>query len=295
MFCLLKENKMPLERHHKILIGSFSSVVIIILVINSIFLYLLFGQLQLSHNNLKAEIQQLQTETQTKFNEITTNVLEQKEELNSLGAELGTVSEEFDILKATTSADFSGIIENAIKGVVTIRTNTGQGTGFIIDSDGYVVTNYHIMDGATAAGIITYDGEMHAVSPVGHNAQMDISLLKIEGNYDTLELGNSDDVSVGEKVIAIGNPLGLQFSVSEGIISALHRAGPNNLEYYFQTDAALNSGNSGGPLINTRGDVIGINNFKISDGESLGFALESKYIKEAVNSIAMQALNQTLI
>jgi len=83
---------------------------------------------------------------------------------------------------------------------------------------------------------------------------------------------------VGEKVIAIGNPLGLSLSVTEGIVSGVHRIGDNNLPAYIQTDAALNPGNSGGPLINTDGKVIGINNFKISGTESLGFALESDYI-----------------
>ena len=102
-------------------------------------------------------------------------------------------------------------------------------------------------------------------------------------------------MQIGENVIAIGNPLGLQFSVSEGIVSGVHRLGINNIEAYIQTDAALNPGNSGGPLIDKEGKVIGINNFKISGGESLGFALESNYLKDIVNDIAQEELNQTLI
>jgi S1-C subfamily serine protease len=93
-------------------------------------------------------------------------------------------------------------------------------------------------------------------------------------------------LKVGEKVIAIGNPLGLSFSVTEGIISALDRVGPNNLAEYIQTDVSLNPGNSGGPLINTRGKVVGINNFKIGDAESLGFALESNSIRDSINDLA---------
>ena len=102
-------------------------------------------------------------------------------------------------------------------------------------------------------------------------------------------------VNQWEKVIAIGNPLGLQFSVSEGIVSAVHRQGPSQTNSYIQTDAALNPGNSGGPLINKQGKVIGINNFKVGGGESLGFALESNYIENIVNQIALEKLNQTLI
>jgi len=130
---------------------------------------------------------------------------------------------------------------------------------------------------------------------VGYDAKLDIALLKIEGDYREIELGDSDDVQVGEKVIAIGNPLGLQFSVSEGIVSATDREGSNGLEAYIQTDAALNPGNSGGPLINKQGEVIGINNFKVGSSESLGFALESNYIKEAVNGISQEQLNIDLL
>ena len=143
--------------------------------------------------------------------------------------------------------------------------------------------------------VITSDSQQHAVSLIGSNPTMDVSLLKIEGDYEKLVLADSNDIQIGEKVIAIGNPLGLQFSVSEGIVSAVHRTGINNIEAYIQTDAALNPGNSGGPLIDVQGNVIGINNFKVSSGESLGFALESNYLEDVVNDIAQQALNQTLI
>ena len=119
--------------------------------------------------------------------------------------------------------------------------------------------------------------------------------MKIEGDYNVLNFANSDNVQIGEKVIAIGNPLGLQFSVSEGIVSAVHREGISELNSYIQTDAALNPGNSGGPLINKNGEVIGINNFKINTGESLGFALESNYIIESVNKIGQNSINKTLI
>ncbi|MCX6747005.1 MAG: trypsin-like peptidase domain-containing protein [Candidatus Pacearchaeota archaeon] len=198
-------------------------------------------------------------------------------------------------LKASASADFSSVIEDSIKSVVTVRTDISQGSGFIIADGGYVVTNAHVMEDAGAAGVITYDGELHSVSIIGEVTEMDIILLQINGDYEPLELADSDEVQIGEKVIAIGNPLGLQFSVSEGIVSAVHRAGPNELEVYIQTDAALNPGNSGGPLINKKGEVIGINNFKTETGESLGFALESNQLRIVVNKIADVALGKTLI
>ena len=129
---------------------------------------------------------------------------------------------------------------------------------------------------------------------IGYNQKLDIALLKIPPQDSSLEFILSKDVEIGEKVIAIGNPLGLSFSVSEGIVSAKDRPGINNLPGYIQTDAALNPGNSGGPLINDDGKVVGINNFK-AQGENLGFALQSEYIIIAVNNIAIQAFNQTII
>jgi len=286
---------MPLKKHHKIIIGSLSFLVIIFMTLTSVFLYTIFVKQNVQYNLLNQKIDDLEGDTQSKLNDLTDGLIDTEKELQSLGSQLGSIDEKIDLLKASASADFSGIIEDTVKAVVTIRTDVSQGTGFIITEDGYVVTNAHVMEGARAASIITYDGETHQVEKIGANEEMDIILLKIEGTYESLTLADSDDVQVGEKVIAIGNPLGLQFSVSEGIVSAIHREGPNGLNAYIQTDAALNPGNSGGPLINKQGKVIGINNFKIGGGESLGFALESNYIEESVNDIAMEILKENLI
>lgn len=234
------------------------------------------------------KIIQNQADTQSKINSLT-------ESINSLSSSQSDIKTQISTIKATTSADFSGIIEENIKGVVTIKTDVAQGTGFLITDDGYIMTNSHVLSGARYANIYTYDGTRYSADLTGYDLTIDIALLKISGSFEKLSLGNSDDVRLGEKVIAIGNPLGLSFSTSEGIISAKDRIGSNNLPYYFQTDASLNPGNSGGPLINTQGKVIGINNFKIASGESLGFALEINYAKETVNEIALKTLNQTVI
>ena len=178
--------------------------------------------------------------------------------------------------------------------MVSIRTDVAQGTGFILTSDGYVVTNAHVLSGADYAEAILSNKNTEELSLIGYNITMDIALLKLDGNYDYLELRDSEELKVGEKVIAIGNPLGLSFSVSEGIISAIDREGSNGYPAYIQTDAALNPGNSGGPLIGTDGKVLGINNFK-ARGESLGFALESNYIKDSIDEIALRKLNQTIL
>ncbi len=286
---------MPLQRHHKIIIGGVGFLVIVFMTLTSVFLYMMFVKQDVQFDNLNQKIEDLSADTQTKVNELSESIIGAEAELKSLGSQVGSIDDEMSLLKASASADFSAIIEDAVKSVVTIRTDVSQGTGFIITEDGYVVTNAHVMENAQAASIITYDGETHIVKKIGSNSEMDIILLKIDGDYEKLYLDDSDNAQVGEKVIAIGNPLGLQFSVSEGIVSAVHREGINGLSIYIQTDAALNPGNSGGPLINKQGKVIGINNFKIGSGESLGFALESNYIKETVNDIAMEALKKELI
>ena len=238
--------------------------------------------------SLNSKIESNKLETQSQINELTNS-------LNSIALSQTDIQQQVSQIKAATSSDFSGIIEENIKGVVTIQTNIAQGTGFLITNDGYILTNAHVLSGAKYANIYAYNSEKYSASLIGYNSNLDVALLKVSGNFDKLSLGDSDSTKLGEKVIAIGNPLGLSFSTSEGIISARDRTGSNNLPYYFQTDASLNPGNSGGPLINTRGEVIGINNFKISGGESLGFALEINYAKEIANQIALKELNSTIL
>src|SRR3989344_326372 len=271
---------MTLKRHHKWIIGGFSTIVVIYMIVAGILLNGIIVKQAINHNELSSKINSLQADTQSKLNELTESLMETQESLISLDESLNSKLKE---LKASTSSDFSGIVEDAIKSVVTVRTDVGQGTGFIITENGYIVTNAHVLSGGREVYVLDYEQDKHPTSLVGYDAKLDIALLKIEGDYREIELGDSDDVQVGEKVIAIGNPLGLQFSVSEGIVSATDREGSNGLEAYIQTDAALNPGNSGGPLINKQGEVIGINNFKVGSSESLGFALESNYIKESVN------------
>jgi len=289
---------MALKRHHKWLIGSFSSIVIIFMMASGVFTYLLLVQQEYNFERLNRKIEDLQIDTQSKINDLTESVLQTNEVLNK---KVGSLSQELNLLKASASADFSGIIEDAIKSVVTIKTSAGfQGTGFIIEEKGYVITNSHVLADesgvlADSIQVITFEQGTKNAEFIGFNREFDIALLKISGEYDPLKFGNSNNVQAGEKVIAIGNPLGLQFSVSEGIVSAVHRTGINGLDIYIQTDAALNPGNSGGPLINNQGKVIGINNFKIGSGENLGFALESNYVIGATNEIYFNVFNGTLI
>jgi S1-C subfamily serine protease len=283
-----------------------NKILIIVLIAIQIFVFIYFA---ISINNTNNYITETRQDINNKISDTNNKLDSAKQELqnnvnelsNSLISTQKSLTEtqssfekQISSIKAQTSADFSGIIENAVKGVVSIKTNVAQGTGFIITDDGYLVTNAHVMEGATNAAAITSDQEMKTLTLIGYNNEMDIALLKISGNYDSLKFDDSDNVKIGEKVIAIGNPLGLSFSVTEGIVSAVNRRVRGSSGEYIQTDTALNPGNSGGPLINTDGKVIGINNFKIA-GDNIGFALESNYIVDEVNKIAMDEFGETLI
>jgi len=159
------------------------------------------------------------------------------------------------------------------------------GSGFIITKDGYILTNEHVVENPGKVTVTTQDGRTYVAKIVGHDDKSDVALLKIEAKHDlaVAPLGNSDDLKVGEWVMAIGNPFGFDHSVTVGIVSAKGRFIPNNYENFIQTDASINPGNSGGPLIDLRGDVVGVNcAIYTHTGSSMGigFAVPIDLVKE---------------
>ncbi|MGZ4986714.1 MAG: S1C family serine protease [Limisphaerales bacterium] len=173
--------------------------------------------------------------------------------------------------------------------VVQVRTPGGLGSGFFINEDGYLITNFHVTEGETQISIEVYhtkNGELERknykqVRIVALNKFADLALLKVEdkdaGKFVPVALGDSEQLAVGERVFAIGSPLGLERTVTEGIISTKTRQFQGDL--YLQTTAQINPGNSGGPLFNMRGEVIGVTNMKITFGEGLGFAIPIEAVK----------------
>ncbi len=152
----------------------------------------------------------------------------------------------------------------------------GSGSGFLIDRDGYILTNHHVIDGAERITVTLADGRAFRAEVVGSDPAIDVALLRIAGGRDLPEapLGNSDELRVGEWVCAIGNPLGYVHSVTVGVVSFIGRKlFDPSLDDYIQTDAAINFGNSGGPLINARGEVVGINSAISSRASNIGFAV----------------------
>lgn len=164
------------------------------------------------------------------------------------------------------------------------REMHGIGTGMIIDSEGHILTNNHVVSGATKITVKMASGEEFEGKTVGADPKTDLAVIKIKTpkNIPYLTFGDSDKLRVGEWVVAIGNPRGLEQTVTAGIISAKHRAGildPSSYQDYIQTDAAINPGNSGGPLLNLAGEVIGVNAAIVSESggfEGIGFAIPSK-------------------
>jgi serine protease Do len=156
------------------------------------------------------------------------------------------------------------------------RKQNSLGSGFIISNDGYVLTNNHVVAGADEVKVKLSDGREFKAVIKGSDEKLDLAVLKIEvkGTLPVAELGNSDSIEVGEWVMAIGNPFGLNQTVTAGIISATGRViGSGPYDDYIQTDASINPGNSGGPLFDAKGKVIGINTAIVAGGQGIGFAI----------------------
>jgi serine protease Do len=173
--------------------------------------------------------------------------------------------------------------------VVQVRTPSGLGSGFIINAAGFLMTNFHVIEGETQISVEVYhqkNGELarksyKQVRIIAMNKFEDLALLKIDDKdapkFNHVVLGSADALSVGERVFAIGSPLGLERTVTEGILSTKTRQLGGAL--YLQTTAQINPGNSGGPLFNLRGEVIGVTNMKITFGEGLGFAIPAESVR----------------
>jgi len=204
-----------------------------------------------------------------------------------------------DAQPASSSGNLSvqSIYQLANKGVVEITAGQGQGSGFVYDGDGHIVTNQHVVEGTTSVSVKFWNGKTYDARVVGTDASTDLAVLKVNAPASELfplSLGDSSKLAVGDAVVAIGSPFGLEGTVTSGIVSALHRemTSPNHfaIDNSIQTDAAINHGNSGGPLLNGQGKVVGVNSQIESNSggnEGVGFAIPSN----TVSSIAAQLIS----
>ena len=172
------------------------------------------------------------------------------------------------------------LIEATVTSSIYGQTTSGvsTGSGFILSEDGYVVTNFHVVEGASSVKVVLYDEKSHAAELVGYDKTNDLAVLKVDAqDLDPVELGSSDGLIVGDQVVAIGNPLGeLTATLTVGYVSAKERTidTDGTVINMIQTDAAINSGNSGGPLFNMKGQVVGITTAKYSGSSSSGATIE---------------------
>ena len=210
--------------------------------------------------------------------------------------------------EAMTAAEVYAANVNATVGITTSIKSTNffgyqteaaaAGSGFIITADGYIVTNYHVIEDSDSIKVTTYAGDTYDAALVGYDESNDLAVLKINASgLATVVLGNSDALNVGDDVLAIGNPLGeLTFSLTKGSVSALDREvtlSSNVTMKLIQTDAAINSGNSGGALFNMYGEVVGITNAKYSSSgavseasiDNIGFAIPISDVEDIIKSI----------
>jgi len=163
------------------------------------------------------------------------------------------------------------------------RRQQGVGSGFIMSREGYILTNNHVVEGADQIKVKLAGGKEFDGKIVGRDPKTDLALIKIAGDsgLQPLKLGNSDDLKVGNWVVAVGSPFGLEQTVTAGIVSAKGRViGSGPYDNFIQTDASINPGNSGGPLINLQGEVVGINTAIIASGQGIGFAIPINMAKE---------------
>ena len=191
--------------------------------------------------------------------------------------------------KSAPLRDVSSLVKQIGEAVVQVRTPEGLGSGFFVNEDGYLITNFHVIEGETEISVEVYhqrDGQLardiyRQVRIVAINKFHDLALLRIEDKnapkFKSVILGSSDALNVGDAVFAIGSPLGLERTVTQGILSTKTRELEGEL--YLQTSTQINPGNSGGPLFNLAGEVVGVTNMKITFGEGLGFAIPVELVK----------------
>ena len=185
-------------------------------------------------------------------------------------------------LLSTLSADLRALVARVAPSVVSVSHRRGQGSGVVLAQDGFILTNRHVAQSArTPLKVGLADGREFAADLVGEDAHSDLAVLRIAGSsLPTLRLADASQIGIGQLVVAVGNPLRFERSVSLGVVSAIDRSLPGEggvlLEGLIQTDAAVNPGNSGGPLVDTEGAVVGINTAMIPYAQGIGFAVPAQ-------------------
>ncbi len=245
------------------------------------------SNLENKDSSLERKLAEESTALNSSIGNLKSNFLSITTDLNSFIAKieqqsnirLGELSKEIKDVSETTG-DFSKIAQQSIKSVVTVSTDLGYGSGVIVSSNGLIVTNHHVVNGAKEIEVIMPNRTTYPALVLVSNVADDLAILQVSAPTPLfLELGDSDIIAPGQRVIALGNPAGLTATVTEGIISAVNRNIQGLGNGFIQIDVAVNPGNSGGPLVNEKGEIIGITTAKVKGAEGLGFAIPSNKVK----------------
>ena len=190
----------------------------------------------------------------------------------------------------TNKYSYNHVYNSVKNSVVTIKTDKGRGSGVIVTDDGHVVTNEHVIRGASRVKIISLDNNVYSAKVVGIDAITDIALLKSDFKGKAISFSDSSAVKIGDVVLAIGNPFGVGQTLTKGIISRTNSGHitENPLDEFLQSDAAINPGNSGGAMVNIKGDLIGINTMNLSLGggsDGIGLAVPSNLVRNITQQL----------
>lgn len=240
-------------------------------------------------NGLRA----LPGETESESSGGSTTLLQGKREnvvLNITEIETGKLLTAAEVYAANVHSTVGIVTTITTSGMWGQQTSASSGSGFILTADGYIVTNYHVVEGGSSVTVSTYDGDSYSARVVGYDESNDLAVLKIEATgLSPVVLGSSSALNVGDTVLAIGNPLGeLTFSLTGGMVSALDREvsfSDGSVMDLIQTDCAINSGNSGGALFNLYGEVVGITNAKYSGSSSSGASIDNIAFAIPIDSV----------
>lgn len=218
-------------------------------------------------------------------------------DIDSLQSDLESLENQERVIYVNdTDRGFESIYNQVGDSVVYIQDGASQGSGFVYREDGYIITNYHVVSGNDEVQVTFTDGETYNAEVIGSDVYTDLAVLKVDKTgLDPLEFADTDDVNVGQTAIAIGNPFGLESSMTQGIISQKGRSitieGGFSIRNVLQTDASINPGNSGGPLMNREGEVVGVNTAIETDTgtfSGVGFAIPSNTVERVAPTMIEQ-------
>ena len=287
--------------------GGLALIIVSILVFQSYLFYELKKELDVEVKSLEDSLVNLDNKINSQKSEIEKEVSDLRNEsanaIKGLGGNIDALTkeneesqkaikelskglEELENVQIEASKDFSSIIEDVIGSVVVVKAGNSFGSGVFVSPE-HLITNYHVVkDNPDEIVIGTVNNKGYQADLIGYEPNIDLAVLYVKGgNFPFLEFENVENVKIGESVIAVGSPLGLSFSVTQGIISSKQRTGPNGLNIYLQTDTPINPGNSGGPLINLNKKIVAINTWKIANVEGLGFSIRSDVVKDVYEEI----------